>query len=80
MRTFKRAALLGATVVAATGLAVGGAQAAEQHETMTQGDYKKDCHTEQTQKENDMAQGAKTVIDKCTPDGPGSMVIHWHYA
>lgn len=80
MRKFKAATVLGATVLAFSGIAAGVSQAATQYTTETQGDYQADCHTDQTQKELDTAQGAKTVIDFCTADGPGSMTIHWHYA
>jgi type II secretory pathway component PulL len=49
------------------------------HRTFTPGNYKKDCHTARTQRELNRAERAHVVIVRCTPDGPGTMMIWWHY-
>ncbi|MGW7520599.1 hypothetical protein ACWGJ2_33965 [Streptomyces sp. NPDC054796] len=82
MRKFKRAAVLGATILAFSGAAAGVSQAAEEHTSETQGNYQTDCNKEQLAKELAMGNGKPVVVDRCT-DGAandGSMIVHWHYA
>lgn len=85
MRKFKRAAVLGATVLAFSGAAAGVSQAATEHTTEMPGKIMHDCYSAKTQRELNRAQGGKVTIDYCEQErvGAGStptMRIYWHYA
>jgi hypothetical protein len=79
MRKFKRAAVLGATVLAFSGAAIGVSQAATQHQTEVPGKIATDCN------KASLGQGDNAVIDFCeqqdVPAGSTpTITIYWHYA
>ncbi|GAB2828230.1 hypothetical protein [Streptomyces daliensis] len=80
MRKFKRAAVLGATILAFSGAAAGVSQAAD-HTSETPGNYKTDCNKEQLAKELEMGNGGPVVVDRCTQaPSADTMIVHWHDA
>ncbi|MFD7922432.1 hypothetical protein ACFV3R_24805 [Streptomyces sp. NPDC059740] len=83
MRKFKRAAVLGATLLAFSGAAAGVSQAATVYQTETPGNIMQDCYSAQTARE--IGQGRAIVVDYCEQEdvGAGStptMMVYWHYA
>ncbi|MFI9029906.1 hypothetical protein [Streptomyces sp. NPDC053560] len=80
MRKFKRAAVLGASVLAFSGFGIGAAQAAE-HSFETQGNASTDCITKETQKAADEAAGHHVKVTHCErmPQDPGntSMLVFY---
>ncbi|MFH8342883.1 hypothetical protein [Streptomyces sp. AM6-12] len=83
MRKFKRAAVLGATVLAFSGAAAGVSQAATEYNTETPGKIANDCYSDQTKRE--IGQGRAIVVDYCeqedVPAGATpTMMVYWHYA